>query len=127
MIAVYDVDLRLGVGPLLGVLALGSLAISAPGTLYATMAVLSRARDVLLPLLLFPIVIPVLLAAVKATTLIIEGDPMEQLDGWSKLLVVFSAAYWTLCTLLYGKVIEDAQNYQIFLKAPSPGSSSVWF
>ena len=53
MIAVYDVDLRLGVGPLLGVLALGSFAISAPGTLYATMAVLSRARDVLLPLLLF--------------------------------------------------------------------------
>ena len=107
MIAVYDVELKLGVGPLLGVLGLGSLAISAPGTLYATMAVLSRARDVLLPLLLFPIVIPVLLAAVKATTLIIEGDPMEQLSGWSSLLIVFSAAYWSLCALLYGKVIED--------------------
>ena len=109
MIAVYDVDLRLGVAPLLGVLALGSLAISAPGTLYATMAVLSRARDVLLPLLLFPIVIPVLLAAVKATTLIIEGDPMEQLDGWSKLLRLWFFLQRTghSARLIYGKVIED--------------------
>ncbi len=108
MIAVYDVELRLGAERLVVILALGSFAISAPGTLYATMAVLSRARDVLLPLLLFPIVIPVLLAAVKATTLVVEGDPMEQLEGWSSLLIVFSGAYWTLCTLLYGKVIEDA-------------------
>ncbi len=54
-------------------------AISAPGTLYAAIASNARARDVLLPLLLFPVLIPALLGAVKATGLVIEGDPMFQL------------------------------------------------
>ena len=45
---VYGVSFKLGILPLLGVLALGSAAISAPGTLYAAMAVQARARDALL-------------------------------------------------------------------------------
>lgn len=105
--AVYGVSFKLGVLPLFGVLALGSAAISAPGTLYAAMAVQARARDALLPLLLFPIVVPALLGSVKATTLIIEGDPMGQLSGWVTLLVVFVVAYWVLCTLLFGRVVEE--------------------
>ena len=87
--AVYGISFKLGIMPLLGILALGSAAISAPGTLYAAMAVQARARDALLPLLLFPIVVPALLGSVKATTLVIEGDPMGQLSGWVTLLVVF--------------------------------------
>jgi heme exporter protein B len=71
------------------------------------MAVQARARDALLPLLLFPIVVPALLGSVKATTLIIEGDPMGQLSGWVTLLMVFVVAYWVLCTLLFGRVIEE--------------------
>lgn len=105
--AVYGVSFKLGVLPLCGILALGSAAISAPGTLYAAMAVQARARDALLPLLLFPIVVPALLGSVKATTLVIEGDPMNQLSGWVTLLWVFVVAYWVLCTLLFGRVIEE--------------------
>lgn len=104
---VYGVSFKLGILPLFGVLALGSAAISAPGTLYAAMAVQARARDALLPLLLFPIVVPALLGSVKATTLIIEGDPMGQLSGWVTLLLVFVVAYWVLCTLLFGRVVEE--------------------
>lgn len=105
--AVYGVSFKLGILPLLGILALGSAAISAPGTLYAAMAVQARARDALLPILLFPIVVPALLGSVKATTLVIEGDPMGQLSGWVTLLVVFVVAYWVLCTLLFGRVVEE--------------------
>ena len=64
---------------LLGVIVLGAAGLSAPGTLYAAMTAQARARNTLLPLLLFPLVVPVLLAAVKATSLLILGDPMGQL------------------------------------------------
>jgi heme exporter protein B len=93
--------------PLLGVILLGTAGLAAPGTLYAAMAAGSRARQLLLPMLLFPLVVPVLLASVKATSLLILGDPMNQLESWCTLLVAFDAIYWSLCGLLFGKVIEE--------------------
>jgi len=92
---------------LLGVILLGSAGLSAPGTLYAAMASHARAKQTLLPLLLFPLVVPVLLSAVKATSLLIIGDPMNQLHSWTTLLASFDAIYWALCGLLFGRVIED--------------------
>lgn len=106
-LAVYDVRPVEGLPPLAGVLALGCLAISAPGTVYAAIAAQSRARDVLLPLLLFPILIPALIACSKATTLVLQGDAMRELGSWIGLLVGFNVAYWALGLLLFPNVIED--------------------
>ncbi len=92
---------------LLGVLALGAAGLSAPGTLYAAMASQVRAQAVLLPLLLFPLVVPVLLAATKATGLLLLGDPMEELGSWTALLFAFDAVYWSLAGLLFGQVVEE--------------------
>ncbi len=106
-IALYGTTIRAGMGPLFSTLLLGTAAISAPGTLYAAIAVQARARDVLLPLLLFPILIPGLLAAVKATSLVLTGDPMGELVSWTMLLGAFNVVYWILCGLLFGRVIEE--------------------
>lgn len=106
-IALYGYVLAESAVSFLGILFLGSAAISAPGTLYSAIAVQARGRDVLLPLLLFPVLIPSLLAAVKATSLIVEGDPMAQLGSWSGLLVGFNVVYWVLGSLLFGRVIEE--------------------
>jgi heme exporter protein B len=92
---------------LVGIILLGTAGLSAPGTLYAAMTAQSRARQTLLPLLLFPLVVPVLLAAVKATSLLILGDPMEQLRPWASLLVVFAVVHWAIGGLLFGRVVED--------------------
>jgi heme exporter protein B len=106
MVVLYDAaPLRLP--GLLGVIALGAAGLSAPGTLYAAMTAQSRARQTLLPLLLFPLVVPVLLAAVKSTSLLIQGDPMGQLSSWTVLLAAFDLIYWSLCGLLFGRVVED--------------------
>ena len=67
----------------------------------------TRARQTLLPLLLFPLVVPVLLAAVKATSLHILGDPMGQARAWTLLLATFDVVHWSLCGLLFGRVVED--------------------
>ena len=49
----------------------------------------------------------VLLASVKATSLLILGDPMGQIRSWALLLVSFDLIYWSLCGLLFGRVVED--------------------
>jgi len=107
MVALYGVTVAMGLGRLFAVLALGSMAISWPGTVYSAIASNARARDVLLPLLLFPLVLPALLAAVKATGLVLHGDPMLQLGSWLGLLIAFNLIYWALGLALFPQVIED--------------------
>lgn len=106
MVVLYDAG-TLRLGTLAGIIFLGSAGLSAPGTLYAAMTSQARARQTLLPLLLFPLVVPVLLAAVKATSLTILGDPMGQIRSWILLLVCFNLIHWSLGGLLFGRVVED--------------------
>jgi heme exporter protein B len=106
MVVLYDAGTTRLVG-LFGVVALGAAGLSAPGTLYAAMTSQARAKQTLLPLLLFPLVVPVLLSAVKATSLLILGDPMLQIRSWTFLLVCFDLVHWSLCGLLFGRVVED--------------------
>ena len=107
MVALYGVKIITGVGDLASILVLGSLALSAPGTVYAAISSHARARDVLLPLLLFPLVIPALLSAAKGTTLVLQGDPMQQLGSWQGLLLAFNLIYWGVGFVLFPRVIED--------------------
>ena len=106
MVVLYDAG-TMRVVPLVGVIVLGAAGLAAPGTLYAAMTSQARARQTLLPLLLFPLVVPVLLAAVKATSLLIVGDPMGQARPWALLLAAFDAIHWSLCGLLFSRVVED--------------------
>jgi heme exporter protein B len=92
---------------LVGIIILGTAGLSAPGTLYAAMTAQVKAKQTLLPLLLFPLIVPALLASVKATSLVILGDPMQTLRSWMVLLFAFDAIYWSLCGLLYPRVVED--------------------
>lgn len=107
LFALASVTPVLGFGRLLLVLALGCLAISAPGTVYAAIASHARSRDVLLPLLLFPLLIPAVVAAAKATSLVFEGDPMLQFGSWLGLLAAFNLVYWSLGFALFPRVVED--------------------
>jgi heme exporter protein B len=106
MVVLYDASLPRPFA-LIGVIALGCAGLSAPGTLYAAMTHQARSRQTLLPLLLFPLVVPVLIASVKATSLLLTGDPMGQLWDWTRLLLSFDALHWALCGLLFGRVVED--------------------
>ena len=101
-------DAGLALSPLVfaGTVVLGVAGLSAPGTLYAALTARLPARQLLLPLLLFPLIVPCLLAAVKATSLILEGDPMRQTGSWLGLLVCFDLIYWSLCGILFGKVVD---------------------
>lgn len=106
MIVLYDAPAQRSPG-VIAVIILGAAGLSAPGTLYAAMTADSRGRQLLLPLLLFPLVVPVLIAAVRSSSLLLLGDPMEQLPSWITLLVVFDAIYWAICGLMFPVVVEE--------------------
>jgi len=106
MVILYDAG-TMRLFELLLVIMLGAAGLSAPGTLYAAMTAQVRSKQTLLPLLLFPLIVPALLASVKATSLLILGDPMGQVRSWISLLVAFDAIYWSLCGLLYARVVEE--------------------
>jgi heme exporter protein B len=106
IVVLYDAPAGRAAG-LFGIILLGTAGLSAPGTLYSAMTAEARSKQVLLPLLLFPLVVPVLIAAVKASSLVLLGDPMGQLGAWLVLLAAFDAIYWSLCGLMFPKVVEE--------------------
>ncbi|MGH9607586.1 MAG: heme exporter protein CcmB [Terracidiphilus sp.] len=95
----------LGQGWLLAVvLPLGTWALVANGTFFAALSIRSRNRELLLPLILFPIFIPALLAMVQSTTDILtgEGDPTL----WIKMLVGYDIVFTTVSLLLFDVVLH---------------------
>lgn len=106
-VALYDVNLSKNPGALALALALGCVGIAAPGTVYSAMSSNARARDVMLPLLLFPVLVPMLLAAVSATKFALTKDAQEQLPSWLKLLTAFDLIYLSVGFLVFPRVVED--------------------
>ena len=92
---------------LAGVLLLGTIGFVTLGTFYASMASRMRAREVLLPLLLFPMLVPVLLASVQSTKLLLGGDPMGNLASWLAMLILFDLIFFIAALLAFDYVIED--------------------
>lgn len=92
--------------PAAGVMVLGSVGFVALGTFYASMASRSRAREVLLPLLLFPMLIPVLLASAEASSSLLAGNPMRDAGAWVQLLIAFDVIFVVASFLAFDHVIE---------------------
>ena len=108
IVAICDAPVRGSILTLLGFVVLGSAALAAPGTLYGLITTQARGASVLLPLLLFPLVVPAVLAASRGTSVVMEGDPMGQGTSWLGLLAAFNAIHWSLSGLFYGRILEDA-------------------
>jgi heme exporter protein B len=101
-IVLYSVELSLSSLAMLFLLwAMTAAGLSAPGTLYAAMTSRVESQDVLLPVLLFPLVTPLLLASVKAAGLVLDGDPMTQLQSWFIMLLAFNGIFWSLAGILF--------------------------
>jgi len=92
---------------LLVVLVLGTLGFSTVGTLLATMTVQTRARESLLPIVMMPIVLPLLLVAVRATTAILNNAPINDWLAWPQILVVIDLIYLVMCYLGFEFVVEE--------------------
>lgn len=89
---------------LIPVAALGTWALVVNGTFFAAMSIRTRSREIMLPLLLFPISIPALLAMVEATSSILTGENSAKF--WIVLLAVYDVVFTTVCLLLFETVLN---------------------
>lgn len=92
---------------LVGVVILGTLGFAGVGTLFSAMAVHTRAREVLLPIMLFPVVVPVMLSAVRLTSGILDQVPFEDVSHWLALLVAFDLIFIAASFILFDFVVEE--------------------
>ena len=102
----FNVDWRPIAGPLAGVIALGSIGLCSAGTLFGAVAVRTRFREVMLPLLLLPLLVPVISGAVRATAALLEGAqelPFEPIQ----LLIVTDTAYLILGFVGFEYVLDE--------------------
>jgi heme exporter protein B len=87
--------------------ALGTVGFAAVGTVFSAMSVNTRAREVLLPILLLPVIVPVLIAGVRVTGGILDGETLGELSNWLQLLIVFDVLYLAASFLTFDFVVEE--------------------
>ena len=92
---------------LLLIILLGSIGYVAVGTLLSSMAIQTRTRDVLLPILLFPLVIPVLIAAVKGSTGFLQGADVVDIRPWVNLLLVYDVIFIAVAFMVFDYIVEE--------------------
>jgi heme exporter protein B len=93
--------------PLLLVVALGTIGLAVVGTIFSALTVNTRAREVLLPILLFPIILPVLVSGIRMTIGLLEGDKLSRLGNWMQLLIIFDILYLVIAFLTFDYVVEE--------------------
>lgn len=92
---------------LLLILLLGTWGIAALGTLFSAVSANTRMRELMLPMLLLPLSVPLLIAAISSTTTLITNAPMKEAEFWLQLLLGFDIIFTVLCWLLFDTVIQE--------------------
>jgi heme exporter protein B len=93
---------------MLGLLAAGTLGFAAVGTLFAAMLVRARSRDVMLPVLLYPITVPVIIAGVRGTAALLQPEADEPMArAWLAMLVLFDVVFVTLALWTFEPVMTE--------------------
>ena len=86
---------------------LATLGFALVGTLFSAMAAQTRSREIMLPVLFFPIVLPVIIAAVEASTRAIGGESVLGLGRWLPLIAIFDALFLVICPWVFAFVVEE--------------------
>lgn len=103
----FDVDLVTPLPLLVPVLLLGAVGLAASGTLLAAASSHGRSRETLLPILLFPLLVPLLMMAVQATTRILAGEGFGAIANELRILVAFDVLFLTFGWLMFGRLLEE--------------------
>lgn len=93
--------------PLLLTILLATLGFATVGTLFSAIAVQTRSREIMLPVLFFPVILPVLIGAVEASNRALGGEIGVGLGRWLPLIGVFDALFLVICPWLFSFVVEE--------------------
>ncbi len=103
----FNLSLGVYLLPLLGILFLGAASLAAVGTLFAVVSINTRLRELLLPLLVLPMVMPALISCVQATAQVFKHSSVERLYPHLQILGVYVVVFTTLSFLLFEYVVEE--------------------
>ena len=93
--------------PFVATAVLATLGLAAVGTLFSAIAVHTRARELLLPLLFLPVALPIIIAAVASTSLLLEGGGWRAIEEWLRLMLAFDIAFLVLSSWAFEFVLEE--------------------
>jgi len=100
-------NLPFALGPLLLIAVITTIGFSAVGCLFSAMAVNTRAREIMLPLLFFPLVSPILIAAVKASGIVLAGQSLSQAAMWLEIIGAFDLIFVAISAVAFEYVLEE--------------------
>lgn len=103
----FNLEISAAWDKILTIFLLGTIGFAAVGTLFSAIAVNTRTREIMLPILLFPVQIPVILSAVNATAGALAGKTWEDLSGWLKILAGFDLIFILVCYVTFEYVLEE--------------------
>ena len=103
----YNMDLWTRLPKLLLIAVPGTLGFAVVGTLLSSMTAGLRAREAMLPFLLFPLIIPLILSAVKGTEVVLRGEPFELALPWLKLMAAFDTVFLVASLLTFEYLVEE--------------------
>ena len=89
------------------VIILTTIGFVSVGTLFSALAVNTKAREMVLPILFFPIVAPVIISAVKASELALAGEPWSGMSSWLQIIIAFDVIFLVVSYLVFAFVIEE--------------------
>ncbi len=92
---------------LITITILATVGFVAVGTLFSALAVNTKAREMILPILFLPIVVPIIISAVKASGLALSGEPWSSLSSWLQIIVAFDVIFLVVSFLIFAFVIEE--------------------
>jgi len=103
----FNIDFWQGLDKLAVIFFLGTIGFAAVGTLLSAISVNTRTREIMLPILLFPIEVPVILSAVNATASALAGKGWSEITGWLKILAGFDLIFLLVCFVTFEYVLEE--------------------
>jgi heme exporter protein B len=106
-LTMYQLDLEGSLSELALLLVVVTMGYSALGTFFAAVAAKTSAGELLLPILLFPLSVPLILAGAEGGQALVEGGRMGDYWSWLSLAVAFDVIFGTVCTLAFEYVIEE--------------------
>ncbi len=103
----FNVDLISFIGPLLVVIFMGTLGFCAIGTLLSSLSSNLKTREIMLPILLYPLIVPVMIAVVRMTGEVLEGKSLGTMMNWVGLTLAFDIIFIGVSILTIDHILEE--------------------
>ena len=103
----FNIDLLSNLGPLLLVLLIGTLGFSALGTLLSSLSSNLKTREIMLPLLLYTLMVPIAIGEVRLTEQVLTGGALGDMMNWVGLILCFDVIYLAVSIMTIDHILED--------------------